>query len=548
MHRREFPVLITTFVGALALAGRVMAAAPGDDLAARVAQLTRQMDSSDAAAHHRAAVELRNLPGSALAAIEARLSDQTLGADARSELGKAMELLRKRGAVEAMGQASVEAGRRSALEAYDAVGLKDPRWNAAAKEAIRLFMRVPFDPDRPPEADEKLLQAFRNGEEAGCVDPLFIYFYARVLADIGSSPPADLEVQFQTAAMGMRNSRYPAYRKCHAYLQHAGRKLQGITDSTVSEAWRVDEYLVAALELFPQAAADPEMVPSDVLNLAELELSVAASRRRFVLDSHRNPPDRKGAFDIVYPAMEKRFAGTPYPLIFKGEFYTDYAWDARGTGYANNVTPEGWKLMSDRLQIAEAALKQAAEHDVPAGWGATAMITVKLGQGDGRAAMEAWFKRAMETNPDNFNTCWRKLYYLEPQWNGSPEIMLAFGRECRATENWRARIPMILASAHLELAQQSGNPGEYFSQPNVWDELQSLYEAYLSFYPNGRLDRSNYAKIAAASGHWDVAAKQLDMLGDHPAPVVFPDPAAYAALRQQARERAGIRGPGLKRE
>ena len=68
-------------------------------------------------------------------------------------------------------------------------------------------------------------------------------------------------------------------------------------------------------------------------------------------------------------------------LVAYGGFLTDYAWQARGSGYADKVTEEGWKLFGERLDTAGKVLMEARkmEEKDPCLW--LNLLTVALGQG-----------------------------------------------------------------------------------------------------------------------------------------------------------------------
>ena len=50
---------------------------------------------------------------------------------------------------------------------------------------------------------------------------------------------------------------------------------------------------------------------------------------------------------------------SPTPRIALANLYSDYAWEARGTGYADSVTPEGQQRFMERLKLAQAKLDEA---------------------------------------------------------------------------------------------------------------------------------------------------------------------------------------------
>ena len=121
----------------------------------------------------------------------------------------------------------------------------------------------------------------------------------------------------------------------------------------------------------------------------------------------------------------------------QGASNIEWAWAARGTGFSNEVVGEGWKFkFGDRLQIATGILEQAYARHPEAGFIDREMLSVELGQGQGRDRMELWFGRAIQADPDDFEAYRAKADYLAPKWYGSDEDVWNFGVECAKTENW----------------------------------------------------------------------------------------------------------------
>jgi len=57
-----------------------------------------------------------------------------------------------------------------------------------------------------------------------------------------------------------------------------------------------------------------------------------------------------------------------------------------------------------------------------------------------------------KADPENYQACMYKMTYLAERWYGSPEAQLAFGRECLAQADFDTRIPLIVVTAHANLA------------------------------------------------------------------------------------------------
>ena len=264
-------------------------------------------------------------------------------------------------------------------------------------------------------------------------------------------------------------------------------------------------------------AAKLHAPPSDLLTMAMRILNIYASAGLPI----------EPVFNRLAPSLEAALPNRAEPFVFKGRYYIQWAWEARGNGFANTVTEKGGQLMQERLVVAEQSLKRAYELDPTDPAAPTEMLTCELGQGKGKQVMELWFKRAMEADPDNITACNHKMYYLEPKWYGSEEEVLAFGEECYKTGNYTAKIPMLLIAAHKTVSSYTPDQMVYYKQPRVWQDMKRVLEPYLRVRPDDYESRNQFCSLAGATGHWDVAHEQLDHLGDHVDPASYPDIKAF---------------------
>jgi hypothetical protein len=409
--------------------------------------------------------------------------------------------------------------KRTLVDAYDRSGKKNPKWDADARELLRLTAEEWVGKRwYAPSELAPLVSAFRKAEQAGCDDPLILYAGGRFY---------DNSFRHDQAAQKMEASSYHPVHRAHALLRAAQWYASQAPGPETTR--QINRQLDSAIKLLPEIAKDKE-VPT-AITVALLEKLQEGHRP--VLN------DRNAAFDKINFELEKAIPNSSVLYTFQGKFYINWAWDARGSGWANTVTEDGWRVFGQRLAQAQTALEKAWQLDPTNSDAATAMITVELGQGHGRDLMEQWFKRAMTTDPDNYQACSNKLYYLEPKWHGSPGEMLAFARECRQGGNWKGRLPFIMVEAHQNLAQYNrNNPAAYFLQPEVWPDIKSVFEPYLKQNPNAAYERSRYAFFAGACGQWDESHRQFTQLGKDVDQRPFGDAATLEQFRRQAAANA----------
>ncbi len=201
----------------------------------------------------------------------------------------------------------------------------------------------------------------------------------------------------------------------------------------------------------------------------------------------------------------------------RGEQLIDWAWQARGSGWASTVTPEGARRFEERLQDARRELEQALKIN-PDGWVAHYhLLTVARGLGLPREFVEDHFQKAVKLRPRFRLAYSAKMEYLRPRWHGSEEEMIAFGRQCAATGFWDEGIPGMFPYAVRDCCL---SPGEHAANYQIL-QLQDMWDGVLEYYraaekdadPTNRNMALNYlAEWGIYSGHFDdvvVACQRL---------------------------------------
>ncbi|HVS71591.1 MAG TPA: hypothetical protein VHQ47_10085 [Phycisphaerae bacterium] len=408
----------------------------------------------------------------------------------REEKSKALESA-MRAWYERSGPAVYGAGKHDGSQG-DVLGAK------ALKEII----------DKPEDA----FALAKAAVDAGSEDALVWYYYqSRMPDDWPREKAAAATVKCEKL---WEKAAYPEDRRMYALLRCAAALSWPENAEAVQQAHvpagEAQRLFTEAMGLLPKIAAEkPGMpYPADLLNLAEL-----VSNR---LDKN----DGTTTFNRVFPAFNKAFPNNAQVLAYAATFYTRWAWEARGNGVASTVTDGGWQRFNQRLDQAEKYVKQSVAADPAAADGPTAMLTIAVGKEYPREEMEEWFTRAMNANPNNFTACEAKLNYLLPQWYGSAEECLAFGRECAEHGSGVSRIPLILVEAHRELRALSEDQAAYMKDVRVWADIQSAYDKVLDEETGKvpekqvRIDRGQYLEYAAECEQWGDFLDLANKFGD----------------------------------
>ena len=394
---------------------------------------------------------------------------------------------------------------KTLVEPYEKAGHTSPKWDEPAKHALAEFARVRALCVASNEAWGMIIATNCTAAvNAGCDDPMIRYLYIRFPMNPTNSAMAFTDAFCQTAK-DMQKSTYPPVRKFYA----ATRALNQIfytygTNASRQPVW--GEITPLASQSVVAALNDKTMPAREAYEIAKETLYWAGG------DTNN--------YQQTYGCIEKPLVENwpdDYTIwLLKGTAYIQMAWHARGSGWAYTVSDKGWEHFSERLATAQEALEHAWKLNPKDPEIAHQMITVMLGQGGGRNRMELWFDRAMALDPNDYNACSKKLYYLEPKWYGSREAMLDFGRECVQNTNWCGRVPLILVDAHWNYCHGYIDKSErtnYWKQPGVWPDIKSAYDRFFQLNPNAAGFREYYAWYAYQAGQWDVLNELIPKLG-----------------------------------
>lgn len=183
----------------------------------------------------------------------------------------------------------------------------------------------------------------------------------------------------------------------------------------------------------------------------------------------------------------------------RGKLLVSWAWQARGSGYADSVTEEGWRLFRERLLRARQDLEAAVELEGTGARGraASTLISVAMGLSLGRTVAERWLRVARESD-DALEADERMLNFLMPKWHGDEAAMWAFAR---AAVEAHADDPAwldLLDVAHQESSRLTPDWKEYQRQRAA--ELDALQAKIVERYPLRWQGWSRRAAIALLVG------------------------------------------------
>lgn len=205
-------------------------------------------------------------------------------------------------------------------------------------------------------------------------------------------------------------------------------------------------------------------------------------------------------------------------LTLQGHGEVKQAWIERSSTWASEVSEAQWRGFALRLKAARDALAKASRLRPDRPEPASLMIPVCMGESVDLAEMRSWFDRSVSAQFDYLPAYTALLNAYLPRWQGSHELMLAFGKACAETERYDTMVPSRLMAACTEVTKEVGNALPVFRHEIVKESLVKISQGYLdaavTASPEVRhLRFSNAAMCAWLADDDALAAKALEAAG-----------------------------------
>ena len=400
-------------------------------------------------------------------------------------------------------QARLEWNLKTLVGVYQDIGSTDDKWDVFATNALAEFARSRAAAFSPDEDFAGIIRTnCRAALAAGCDDPLVHYIYIKYAMEQTNSKEA-FTAAFCKTADELQQGHYPKLRQFYASLRAAEQMKYAAGTNWPPE---IHHYRRQAMTDLAEALVEKTMPIGEADEACQQMLEALT----------QNQKQYEDCYGSIENTLFKNWPDESAVWLLKGEAYYKKAWFARGGGYADKVTDEGWKNFNENLAVAETAAKKAWKLNPTDARIPGLMIRLDEGLQRERPDMELWFQRAMQINPNNYEACKYKLHFLYPQWYGSRDEMIAFGRECVASNNWGGSVPLILLDAHWEFCshlQDSEEKNNYWKQPGVWPDIMASFERFFELNPEATGWYHNYAWYAYHAEQWDKLNELIPKLG-----------------------------------
>ncbi len=227
--------------------------------------------------------------------------------------------------------------------------------------------------------------------------------------------------------------------------------------------------------------------------------------------------------------LEKWIAANPKsqaaPMMLV-DFWIDYGWKARGTDWAEKVTPEGWRKLAERIHEAHILLEKTPR-DHPQWY--TSRITVAKAEGEDRGATYAIFQEGVRKFPWYLPIQTSFQQYMLPRWHGQPgdwqDLAVKMGKEVSPM----AYFYLIHTGANWENFEQ-----EIRSKGTDWEMLKKGGEEWAALDPRNPWPLQELAGYAWQRKDRANAKRLFGSFGEIPHPNVWSTVEGFDDVRQWA--------------
>ena len=394
--------------------------------------------------------------------------------------------------------------RKTFIGAYRQEYQQDAPSKASAEEFLDGYFRQLVGGDDSVPNDATLLAAGKLAFPKGKGDPLGDAAVATLAMRQGSEQEYIFGSQHLDAAeIGFPKSHYPPVVSCW-YWTLLPPIYQRIPDPMRSQR-ESKMYVQQAVQDLVLAASQPNLSNHDRQMLV-----------RFV-ETQFNPSEVP---TFRYPAvggLSQAPQADPWvrELVLAKE-HLRLAWIARGEGFANTVTQEGFANFREQLLRARYHALAAWKLHPELPDAQAVMISLTMASG-GVAGEDTrfWFDEALRADLNCHNAYVNYAWSLRPRWGGSHEEMLQLARECLATGRFDTGVPAQYYRILGNISEEMGGV-EALKLPGVVEEMLTMYKGMESKAPNEDLRRrlqSSPVAVLWLAGRKEEARQALEALG-----------------------------------
>jgi len=172
-----------------------------------------------------------------------------------------------------------------------------------------------------------------------------------------------------------------------------------------------------------------------------------------------------------------------------------WAWHARGEGFASTVTPEGWKLFSERLAHAQQVLDRCKARAMKSPLWYQLSLVIARDSGWDTKRYRAMLDEATSRFPWYVTFYTSTSKFLSPKWGGSYEALDEFARQTERTRLGSDH--SLYTRVYWSLTDEARGEFDPFRDSQAdWKLMKAGFEGLMKRYPKSKWNLNAYAYFA----------------------------------------------------
>lgn len=377
---------------------------------------------------------------------------------------------------------------RTMMEAYQKWSTHDPKWDAAATEFLTAYQKG-------STSRSDLLKQGKAVLDMGCDDPVVVTFYGALLQSSGQyEGSAEF---FKQAVKSFEGSKYPKY-----WLFTVMDKYPNYFSNIRPNLFQ--ETLIASY-------SDGSYLPS--------ETRIALMSFPTQEGSSSGGSTMRSSMDVYYDLLENNKPADKYLYnVAKARCLIFKAWQARGGGWASEVTEEGWTSFNRYMKEAYSLLKEAWKLHPEYPEAPSHLVDVAMcGNTPENESPRFWFDKAVAAQFDYGPAYYWMTNSLLPRWGGSAGELYDFAKECAKTGRFDTNVPARFFGIMNYATNRTDGDPSYAQKPEIPQLFKTVCDGYAKTEYGGSSAKwkSLWAAYACRTGRYEDARKTLDELGEH---------------------------------
>jgi hypothetical protein len=224
-------------------------------------------------------------------------------------------------------------------------------------------------------------------------------------------------------------------------------------------------------------------------------------------------PERPEAIKALKLLEEWKASGSEMALVASAKRHWSIGWDARGTGWASEITEKGGEEFDRRINLARADLQKVLDTDTPPGAALGMFVGCQMLDSDDINDGLRTVRKCMELYPDYFNVHGYMTNWLYPRWGGVPGAVNDYATKISSLYP-QAMQDIVYATVMIEAIDYMPNI-DSFGPDEANADLDRLYRGAEQLRSQQLLARHQYESIARVAIHTGNTAKANDYLDEH---------------------------------